>query len=259
MAGKGTRGRNAGTSGSGTTPRRTRARAARAPRATETADAAEPAEADDEAPAAPGSEHEIRVRRMHRRDANRVWEFLKLVFRAVNKQTVEYQRPRSKQRFLEQYDDEGIEQLIFEIDGQIVGYAECAYEVTGSDNWVNPRYFDKRDMRPLFVEELAQAVRDAGGEDVPATARDVVSARVDRLRAKARTALRFAAVLGGRVRPHLLEELLGEGNLDAEIDELIAAGFLVRADGRAGAELGYAPKVPLAVGIDRYCQWLRRR
>jgi ribosomal protein S18 acetylase RimI-like enzyme len=98
---------------------------------------------------------EIRVRRMHRRDLNRVWEFLKLVFRGVNKQTLEYQRPRSKQRFTEQYDDEGIEQLIFEVKGSIVGYAECAYEVTGSDNWINPRFFEARDMRPLFVEELA--------------------------------------------------------------------------------------------------------
>jgi len=92
---------------------------------------------------------------MHRRDLNRVWEFLKLVFRGVNKQTLEYQRPRSKQRFTEQYDDEGIEQLIFEVQGSIVGYAECAYEVTGSDNWINPRFFEARDMRPLFVEELA--------------------------------------------------------------------------------------------------------
>lgn len=98
---------------------------------------------------------EIRVRRMHRRDLNRVWEFLKLVFRGVNRQTLEYQRPRSKQRFTEQYDDEGIEQLIFEIGTEIVGYAECALEVTGSDNWINPRFFETRNMRPLFVEELA--------------------------------------------------------------------------------------------------------
>ena len=27
--------------------------------------------------------------------------------------------------------------------------------MTGSDNWINPRYFEKRDMRPLFVDELA--------------------------------------------------------------------------------------------------------
>lgn len=102
-----------------------------------------------------GPNDAIRVRRMHRRDINRVWEFLKLVFRSVNKETVEYQRPRSKQRFEEQYDDEGIEQLLFEVGSEIVGYAECAFEVTGSDNWINPRYFANREMRPLFVEELA--------------------------------------------------------------------------------------------------------
>lgn len=112
-----------------------------------------PGEEGEDGAAAPSEE--IRVRRMHRRDLNRVWEFLKLVFRGVNKQTLEYQRPRSKQRFTEQYDDEGIEQLLFEVSGEIVGYAECAYEVTGSDNWINPRFFEARDMRPLFVEELA--------------------------------------------------------------------------------------------------------
>jgi ribosomal protein S18 acetylase RimI-like enzyme len=101
----------------------------------------------------------LRVRRIHRRDLNRVWEFLKLVFRDVNRETVEYQRPRSKRRFLEVYEEEGIEQLLFEVQGEtkteIVGYAECAFEITGSDNWMNERYFAKHEMRPLFVEELA--------------------------------------------------------------------------------------------------------
>jgi ribosomal protein S18 acetylase RimI-like enzyme len=101
----------------------------------------------------------IRVRRIHRRDLNRSWEFLKLVFRDVNRETVEYQRPRSKKRFLEVYEEEGVEQLLFEVaEGEateIVGYAECAFEITGSDNWMNERYFEKHDMRPLFVEELA--------------------------------------------------------------------------------------------------------
>src|SRR5690606_34700828 len=73
--------------------------------------------------------------------------------------TVEYQRPRTKTRFLEIYEEDGIEQLLFEIHGgdapQIVGYAECAYEVIGADNWINERYFESRDMRPLFVEEIA--------------------------------------------------------------------------------------------------------
>jgi ribosomal protein S18 acetylase RimI-like enzyme len=102
----------------------------------------------------------VHVRRIHRRDLNRVWEFLKFVFRDVNRQTVEYQRPRSKKRFLEVYEEDGVEQLIFEVttpDGteEIVGYAECAFEISGTDNWMNERYFANRDMRPLFVEELA--------------------------------------------------------------------------------------------------------
>ena len=106
-----------------------------------------------------GTEPLVTVRRLHRRDLNRVWEFLKLVFRDVNRETVEYQRPLSKRRFLEVYEEEGIEQLLFEVKQgarhEVVGYAECAVEATGSDNWINPRYFEKRAMRPLFVEELA--------------------------------------------------------------------------------------------------------
>ena len=97
----------------------------------------------------------IEVRRIHRRDLKRAWEFLKLSFREVNAETVEYQRPLSKARFEEIYDDEGVEQLLFEVEGEIVAYAECSHEVQGSDNWINPRYFEKRDMRPLFVDEIA--------------------------------------------------------------------------------------------------------
>jgi ribosomal protein S18 acetylase RimI-like enzyme len=102
---------------------------------------------------------EVRVRRIHRRDLNRTWEFLKLCFRDVNRETVEYQRPRLKQRFAEVYEEEGVEQLLFEANiakkDVIVGYAECAFEIVGSDNWMNQRYFSDRDMRPLYVEELA--------------------------------------------------------------------------------------------------------
>ena len=79
----------------------------------------------------------ITVRHMTRRDINRVWDFLKISFREVNAETVEYQRPRSKHRFEEVYEEEGIEQLVFEVEGDIVAYAECSYEVIGSDNWIN--------------------------------------------------------------------------------------------------------------------------
>jgi serine/threonine protein kinase/tetratricopeptide (TPR) repeat protein len=100
---------------------------------------------------------------------------------------------------------------------------------------------------PLFVEELTQAVREAGPE-LPATARDVIAARVDRLSPPARTALRYAAVIGGTVRARLLEELLGEGAEPASeppadgpapvagaLEELEAAGLLTRIDPRAPA------------------------
>jgi ribosomal protein S18 acetylase RimI-like enzyme len=97
----------------------------------------------------------VQVRRLHRRDLNKAWEFLKRSFRDVNLETVEYQRPRSKKRFFETYEEEGVEQLLFVADGAIVAYTECTYEIIGSDTWINPRYFEKRDMRPLYVEELA--------------------------------------------------------------------------------------------------------
>ncbi len=104
---------------------------------------------------------ELRVRHMHRRDLNRVWEFLKLVFRDVNRETVEYQRPRHKKHFLDIYEEDGIEQLVFEVKPEpegkhdLVGYAEYSYEIIGQDSWMNHRYFEKREMRPLFVEEIA--------------------------------------------------------------------------------------------------------
>jgi ribosomal protein S18 acetylase RimI-like enzyme len=97
----------------------------------------------------------IEVRRIHRRDLNAVWEFLKLSFRDVNRGTVEYQRPKTKQRFLETYEEEGVDQLLFTVQRQIVAYAECSFELVGKDTWLNPSYFERRDMRPLYVEEIA--------------------------------------------------------------------------------------------------------
>jgi ribosomal protein S18 acetylase RimI-like enzyme len=97
----------------------------------------------------------IEVRRIHRRDLNAVWDFVKLSFRDVNRATVEYQRPRTKQRFLEIYEEEGVEQLLFTVERKIVAYAECTFEIVGKDTWVNPAYFERRNMRPLYVEELA--------------------------------------------------------------------------------------------------------
>ena len=98
---------------------------------------------------------EVSVRRIHRRDLNRTWEFLKLCFRDVNRETVEYQRPLSKRRFIETYGEEDVDQLLFEVGDQIVGYAECAADASGDDSCINMRYIEKRGKRPHFIEELA--------------------------------------------------------------------------------------------------------
>jgi tetratricopeptide (TPR) repeat protein len=94
---------------------------------------------------------------------------------------------------------------------------------------------------PLFVEELAQAVSEAG-EDVPASVRDVVAARVDRASPKAKVALRLAAVMGNTVRARLVEELLAEDDQGDEgpnpLDELVDTGFLVRGVSTAGSTEG---------------------
>jgi hypothetical protein len=117
--------------------------------------------APDETPGDAEPTPMLRVRRIHRRDLNRVWDFLKLVFREVNRETVEYQRPRSKKRFLEVYEEAGVEQLVFELEGaagsEIVGYAECAFEVTGSDNWINESFF----IPPRHAAHLRRRARGA--------------------------------------------------------------------------------------------------
>ncbi|MEP6860637.1 MAG: protein kinase [Deltaproteobacteria bacterium] len=97
---------------------------------------------------------------------------------------------------------------------------------------------------PLFVEELAQAVREHGDGEVPASARDVVAARVDRLTARAKHALRLASVMNGTVRARIVEELLAEDDVhsvgmgDNVITELVAAGMLVRPESTAQATEG---------------------
>ncbi len=86
---------------------------------------------------------------------------------------------------------------------------------------------------PLFVEELAAAVRESGEGAVPATARDVIAARVDRLSPLAKQVLQFAAVAGAMARARILEELVGVGELSEPLDELAAEGLLIRADDAA--------------------------
>ncbi len=72
-------------------------------------------------------------------------------------------------------------------------------------------------------------MREIGPDEVPASARDVVVARVDRLPASAKGVLQHAAVIGQTFRQRILEELLGS-SLHDELTVLFDEGFLARAD-----------------------------
>jgi serine/threonine protein kinase len=82
---------------------------------------------------------------------------------------------------------------------------------------------------PLFIEELAAAVHDLGGADIPASVRDVLRSRVDRLPTAVKATLQHAAVLGPVFRSALLEELLGPKVHD-HLGELLAEGLIGRTD-----------------------------
>ena len=83
---------------------------------------------------------------------------------------------------------------------------------------------------PLFIEELAAAVKQSKTQQVPATAREVVTAQVDRLSPGAKVVLQHAAVIGQSVRVRILEELLAT-DLHVALRELTEEGLLVQVGG----------------------------
>jgi tetratricopeptide (TPR) repeat protein len=91
---------------------------------------------------------------------------------------------------------------------------------------------------PFFLEELAQAVleQDSTAADlsVPATIRDVLVARIDRLPAATRLVVRTAAVLGREVPLRVLTALWeGPGALPSHLQALTRLEFLYERPGMA--------------------------
>ena len=90
---------------------------------------------------------------------------------------------------------------------------------------------DRSEGNPFFAEELFAG---AGGEGVPLTLRDILSARIDSLPESAKEVLRIAAAAGRRVDHRLLDVVaaLGPGELDAGLRAAVEAQALVAdADG----------------------------
>lgn len=86
----------------------------------------------------------------------------------------------------------------------------------------------KTDGVPLFVEELTRSVMEsAGGDSVPATLKDSLMARLDRL-GGAREVAQIAAVIGRQFTFALLEAVAGKDNdeLEGMLARLVAAGIV---------------------------------
>jgi len=86
---------------------------------------------------------------------------------------------------------------------------------------------------PFFISE----VLEAGGGGIPATVRDAVLARANRLSPSGLAVLQAAAVIGPRIEPWLLTQLTGaEANAS---EECLASGMLVAHDDAHGAMLAF--------------------
>jgi class 3 adenylate cyclase/tetratricopeptide (TPR) repeat protein len=86
----------------------------------------------------------------------------------------------------------------------------------------------KTDGVPLFVEELTRSVMESAGEDsVPATLKDSLMARLDRL-GGAREVAQIAAVIGRQFDFALLEAVAGKDNDELEdmLAKLVVAGIV---------------------------------
>ena len=82
---------------------------------------------------------------------------------------------------------------------------------------------------PLYIEELCHTIREVGWDATPATIRDSVVARVDRLSKRTRAVLQRAAVIGDSFRSSILEELIGAA-AGPYLQELVEEGLLVQGN-----------------------------
>ena len=131
-----------------------------------------------------------------------------------------------------------------------LGRADCARLVAGvaasedlSAETV-AAILDKTDGIPLFAEELTRSMVELAGEaaaTVPATLKDSLMARLDRLGA-AREVAQIAAVVGRQFPFAILDAVVPRGGaaLEAALTDLVAAGILL-PEGR-GLERGFSFK-----------------
>ena len=96
---------------------------------------------------------------------------------------------------------------------------EAVRELARNKNIDPVALHDMTNGNPFFVTEVL-----AVGSGIPETVRDAVLARAARLSLSARGVLEAAAVIGSRVEPWLLSNIVGAGS--ANVEECIARGML---------------------------------
>ncbi|HJW60735.1 MAG TPA: AAA family ATPase, partial [Actinomycetota bacterium] len=130
--------------------------------------------------------------------------------------------------------------------------AELLVSVLGADPEpeLAGRVFDHSKGNPLFVKELALALREAGRTDpgqpslpIPDSLQALVAARLDRLTLSSKRVLCRAAVVGKWFSYAALAAMAqpGDGPLDADLDRLVGAGLIERLPERlAGGQERFA-------------------
>jgi tetratricopeptide (TPR) repeat protein len=85
------------------------------------------------------------------------------------------------------------------------------------------------DGNPLFIEELVASIRDeTSAEELPATIRAVIAARIDALPADVRSALLSASVIGKSFWRGVLGQIGDVSDIDAALDLLETRGLIQR-------------------------------
>jgi class 3 adenylate cyclase/tetratricopeptide (TPR) repeat protein len=115
---------------------------------------------------------------------------------------------------------------------------------------LSERVFEASRGNPLFVKELALAIRETGKPPdrppslpIPDSLRALIGARLDRLPAERKGVLCRAAVIGRWFSPTALASLVQEerAELERDLDELAGSGFIERLPDRlTGDGRGYA-------------------
>jgi len=103
------------------------------------------------------------------------------------------------------------------------------------------RILHRTQGNPLFVEELAAAIRVEGsGDTIPATLQASITARLDTLDEEVRSTLQLASVIGRSFEEPVLGAVAGDGTeLRGRLDTLERAGLIERTEESAGPEYAF--------------------